>query len=120
MFAFLTAVPPPTVTITSASEPVNEALYTTTCVASFVAAVPMSLVSIVWMNEEGDVLTDVNDRAQFSQIRQINDSTYARDITVNPVRIEDSGVFICEAAVMGEFITSEAASQSLNVAVFGK
>ena len=94
--------------------------YTATCMASFVAAVPMHLVSIAWMNEEGAVLTDINDRIQLSDIRQISDSIYAREVTVNPVRIEDGGVFICEAAVMGEFITSLAASESLNIVVFGK
>lgn len=94
--------------------------YTATCMASFVAAVPMHLVRIVWMNEQGDVLTDINDRIQLSDIRQISDSMYTREVTVNPVRIEDGGVFICEAAVMGEFITSPAASESLNIVVFGK
>lgn len=102
------------------NQAVNDQPYTATCVASFVAAVPMHLVSIAWINEEGAVLTDVNDRIQLSDIRQINESMYARDVTVNPVRIVDGGVFICEVAVMGEFITSQAASESLNIVVFGK
>ena len=116
----LTIVPPPIVTITTVNVAIADQPYTATCMVSFVAAVPMHLVSIVWMNQQGTVITEVNDRIRLSDIRQISDSMYAREVTVNPVRIDDAGVFICEAAVMGQFITSMAASESLNIVVFGK
>ena len=88
----------------------------------FVAAVPVSMVTIEWMNQEGVAITDITDdgRITVSPIRQIDDRTYARDVIVNPLRIEDSGLYICEAALMGEFITSEAASEEVDLVVFGK
>ena len=94
--------------------------YTATCVVTFVAAVPLNLVTIEWMTGNGSIVTEVNDRAQVSQIRQINGSSYARDITVNPLRTVDSGMYVCEAAVMGEFITSQATAESVDISVFGK
>ena len=78
------------------------------------------MVTIEWMTVDGAVLTDVNDRVQVSYIHQINDSTFVRDVMVNPLRLEDSGTYICEAAVMGEFITSQAASKIASIIVNGK
>ena len=106
--------------ITSEDVPIHDRPYTATCVASFVAAVPLDMVTIEWMTVDGAVLTDVNDRVQVSYIHQINDSTFVRDVMVNPLRLEDSGTYVCEAAVMGEFITSQAASKTAGITVNGK
>ena len=84
------------------------------------AAVPLNLVAMEWMTVDGDVLTEVNDRVQASQIRQISDKTFARDVTVNPLRFEDRGVYSCEAAVVGEYITSQPVSKTTNITVQGK
>ena len=70
--------------------------------AKFVAVVPLNLVAMEWMTVDGDVLTEVNDRVQASQICQISDKTFACDVTVNPLRFEDRGVYSCEAAVVGD------------------
>ena len=113
-------VPRPDVTITSVNSPVNDQPYTATCMVQFVAAVPMDLVNIEWMDEQGSPLTELNSRVSTSPIRRINGSTYARDVIVSPIRIEDGGTYICEAGVMGAFVTSEAASESYDVVVFGK
>ena len=78
------------------------------------------MVTIEWMTGDGANVADINDRVQVSQIRQINGSSFARDVTVNPLRTVDSGTYVCEAAVMGEFITSQAASESVDISVFGK
>ena len=80
----------------------------------------MNLVNIVWMDENGVPITELNSRVSVSQIRRINGSTYARDATVTPLRNEDNGTYVCEAVVMGDFVTSEAASESLDVIVFGE
>ena len=114
------SVPPPTVVLTSEDAQIHNQRYTATCVVTFVAAVPLNLVTMEWMTGNGSIITEVNDRAQVSQIRQINGSSFARDVTVNPLRTVDSGTYVCEAAVMGEFITSLAASESADISVFGK
>ena len=90
--------------------------------AQFEAAVPESMVTIEWMNEDGDPITDIDgDRITESPtIRRIDDRTYARNVSVNPLRIEDSGTYTCEAVVAGEFITSQPASESFEFVVFGK
>ena len=107
-------------TITSVNNsPLADRPHTASCVVSFAAAVPMNFVRIEWMNEEGTLLE--GERIELSQIRQINDSTYARDVTIDPLRLEDEGRrFTCEAEVMGDFVTSQPASESLDITVFGK
>ena len=101
------------------NSPLADRPHTISCVVGFVAAVPMNLVRIEWMNEEGT--SAAGDRIELSQIRQINTTTYARDVTINPLIIADQGRrFTCEAGVMGDFVTSQPASESLNVTVFGK
>lgn len=78
-------------------------------------------MTIEWMNEDGNPVTMIDgDRITESSIRQIDDRTYARNVNVNPLRVEDSGTYTCEGAVMGEFITSEAASETFDFVVFGK
>ena len=69
---------------------------------------------------DGDILTGVNDRVQVSPIHQINDSTFARDITVNPLTVEDNGTYVCDAEVVGEFITSTSMNESIEISVIGE
>ena len=105
----------------SEATPINNQPYTAACMARFVAAVPGSMVTIEWMDQNGNPITDIDpDRITESPIRQIDERTYARDVTVNPLRVEDTGTYTCEAAVMGEFITSQPASDSFEFVVFGK
>jgi hypothetical protein len=90
-------------------------------VAQFVAAVPESLVIIEWMNKEGDPVTMIDGgRITESPIQRRDDRTYTRNVSVNPLRVEDNGTYTCEAAVVGEFITSQAASETFDFVVFGK
>ena len=78
-------------------------------------------MTIEWMNEDGNPVTMIDGaRITESSIRQIDDRTYARDVNVNPLQVEDSGTYTCEGAVMGEFITSEAVSGTFDFVVFGK
>ena len=106
--------------IVTPNTPVHNEQFVATCEVSFVAAVPLNLVAIEWMTENGASLVDIDDRVQVAEIQQRNNTTFTRSVTVNPVRIEDGGTYICEAAVMGEFITSQSASESVNITVFGK
>ncbi len=76
-------------------------------------------MTIEWMNEDGNPVPDGN-RITESPILQIDDRTYARNVTVNPLRVEDSGTYTCEAAVVGEFITSQAVSETFDFVVFGE
>lgn len=82
----------------------------------------MSMVTIEWMNEDGVPLTEVNDggRIMVAPIRPIDDRTYARDVILSPLRVEDSGTYNCEATIMGQFVTSQPASESFEFVVFGK
>lgn len=115
-------VPPPSINFRSEGAPVNNQPYTSSCVAQFVAAVPSSMVTIEWMNEDGVPLTEVSSgvRITVAPIRQIDDRTYARDVTLNPLRTEDSGTYTCEAAIMAQFITTEPTSESFEFVVLGK
>ena len=89
--------------------------------AQFVAAVPMSMVTIEWMNQDGGTIPDIGgNRITESPIRRIDDRTYARDLSVSSLRVEDSGTYTCEAAIMAEFVTSQPASESFEFVVFGK
>ena len=118
---YIHVVPPPLIEFVSQVSPINNEPYTASCVASFTGAVPMSLVTIEWMDANGNPITEIDgNRITESSIRQIDDRTYARDVSVNPLRIEDSGTYTCEAAVMGDFITSQPASESFEFVVFGK
>lgn len=118
---YCSSVPRPVVSITPVGSAVNALPFTATCLARFVAAVPMDLVNITITNVEGLRLAEIDDRVTESQIRQINASTYARDLTVNRLRIDDTGTYICEASlVRREFIRSELGYESLDVVVFGE
>ena len=80
---------------------------------------PLNMVMIKWLTTVGTEITDINDRASMSQIHQINDSTFARDIIVRPVKFEDNGVYICEASVENEFIISRTVYELVQLSVLG-
>lgn len=61
-----------------------------------------------------------NDRIQIGDISPLGDTAYSRSLTINPIRLEDGGRYVCEGAVMGEFVTSQAVSETLDIVVFGK
>ena len=107
-------------TITSKDTPFHNRPYTATCSVTFVTAVPLDNVEIQWMTADGTELTDISDRVSLSEIRQINDSTFARDVIVSPLKFQDNGTYICEAGVEGEFIISHSAYMSANIAVLSK
>ena len=87
----------------------------------FVAAVPASIVTIEWMDQDGGPISDIDgNRITVSPIRQIDDRTYIRDVSINSLRFEDSGTYICQAAIMAEFVTSQPASESFEFVVLGE
>ena len=110
----------PNITITSVTSPVYGQPYTATCVAKFVTSLPMDIIHIVWRNDLGINLAEDSNRTNVSRIEEIDDSTYARNVTVSPITIEDAGTYICEALVTGDFLTSHSASELIDVVVFGK
>ena len=107
-------------TITSKDTPFHSRRYTATCLVTFAAAIPLDKVEIEWMTADGTDLTDISDRVSLSQIRQINDSTFARDVIVSPLKLEDNGTYVCEAGVEGEFIISRSVYESANITVLSK
>ena len=107
--------------ITSEDTPYHNRPYTATCSVTFsVAPVPLDNVEIEWMTADGTELTDISDRVSLSKIRQINDSTFARDVIVSPLKLQDNGTYVCEAGVEGKFITSHSVYMSANIAVLSK
>ena len=107
-------------TITIEDTPYLNRPYTATCSVTFEAAVPLDNVEIEWETADGTELTDVSDRVSLSEIRQINDTTFARDVTVSPLELQDNGTYLCEAEVEGEFVTSHSVYKSANVTVLSK
>ena len=107
-------------TITSKSSPFHGRRYSATCLVTFAAAVPLDMVEIEWMTTDGTELTDISDRVSLSQIRQINDSTFARDVIVNPLKLQDNETYVCEAGVEGEFIISRSVYKPANITVLSK
>ena len=99
----------------------NNQPYTAACVVCFVAAVPTSMVTIEWMDQDGGPISDIDgNRISVSPIQRIDDRTYARNVSINSLLVEDSGTYSCEATIMAEFITSQPASESVVLVVFGK
>ena len=107
-------------TTTSKDTPYHNRPYTATCLVTFEAAVPLDSVEIEWTTVDDTELTEVNDRVSLSEIRQINDSTFARDVIVSPLKLEDNGTYICEAEVEGEFIISHSVYTTANIIVLSK
>ena len=70
--------------------PINNRPYTVTCLVTFAVAVPLEIVAIQWTTLDGIELTDFSDRIKVSQIRQINESIFARDVLFNPLKLEDN------------------------------
>ena len=120
MLNFLSAVPPPVVMITSKDMPYHSQPYTATCLVTFEAAVPLDNVEIGWMTTDRTKLIDISDRVSLSDIRQINASTFARDVIVSPLKLEDNGTYICEAEVEGDFVTSHSVYKMANFTVLSK
>ena len=106
--------------ITSKDTPYHNRPYTAACSVTFVAAVPLDNVEIEWMTADSTELTDISDRVSLSEIRQINGSTFARDVIVSPLKLQDNGTYVCEAGVEGKFITSHFGYKSANIAVLSK
>ena len=107
-------------TITSKNTPYHNRPYTATCLVTFEAAVPLDSVEIEWTTVDDTELTEVNDRVSLSEIRQINDSTFARDVIVSPLKLEDNGTYICEAEVEGDFVISHSVYKMANFTVLSK
>ena len=95
--------------LSSLDQTFNNQSYNATCVARFETAVPLKVVSIRWLDGDFVDLTQVTgiDRLRIPEIRQINSTTYARDILVNPLRTEDSGTYFCEAGVNSSYTTGQ-------------
>ena len=110
----------PVVMITSKDTPFNGRRYTATCVVIFAGAVPLDMVEIEWTAADGTELTDISDRVSLSLIRQINDSTFSRDVIVSPLKFQDNGMYICEAGVEGDFVTSHSEYKPANITVLSK
>ena len=107
--------------ITSEDTPYQNQPYTATCLVTFEAAVPLDNVEIEWTTADGIELTYISDRVSFSEIRQINDSTFARDVIVSPLSLQDNGMtYVCEAGVEGEFISSHSVYKSANITALCK
>lgn len=118
--SFSLAPPPTSLEITSNNLPIHNRHYTATCLVSFEIAVPLDVVTVEWRTMDGDPLTELSDRVSVSQIRRISDSSFARDVIVRPLKVEDSGTYICEAGIMGRFVTNSSVNISADIAVIGK
>ena len=106
--------------ITSKDTPFHNRPYTATCMVTFEAAVPLDMVEIEWMTADGSDLTDISDRVKLSPIRQTSDSSFARDVIVNPLKFEDSGVYTCEAGAEGKFIISRSVYEVAQITVLSE
>ena len=106
--------------VTSQDSPFHDRPYTATCLATFEVAVPLDMVVIKWLTAVGTELTDISDRVSVSHIHQINDSTFARDVIVSPLKFEDNGIYVCEAGVENKFIISRSVYELVHITVFGK
>ena len=113
--------PVPIVTTGTKHFPVNNQPYTVTCTVTFMVAVPLEMVIIQWTTPDGILLTDLSDRIKVSQIRQINESIFARDAIFDPLRLEDNGTYICGAGVSeGRYLISRHAYESTHISVLSK
>ena len=111
----------PVVTTGTKHFPVNNRPYTVTCTVTFAVAVPLEMVAIQWTNLDGILLTNLSNRINVSQIRQINESIFARDAIFDPLRIEDNGTYVCGAGVSeGRFPISRHAYDSAHISVLSK
>jgi hypothetical protein len=110
----------PVVTTSTKHFPLNNRPYTVTCTVTLAVAVPLEMVAIQWTTLDGTELTDLSDRIEVSQIRQINESIFARDATFNPLKLEDNGTYVCGAGVKGKFPISRHAYVPAHISVLGK
>ena len=100
--------------------PFNNRPYTVPCTVTFSAAVPLETVIIQWTTPDGILLTDLSDRIKVSQIRQINESIFARDAIFNPLRLEDNGTYMCGAGLKKRFPISRPAYELAHISVISK
>ena len=84
-------------------------------------AVPLEMVAIQWTTPDGILVTNLSDRINVSQIRQINESIFARDAIFDPLRVEDNGTYVCGAGVSeGRFLISRHAYELAHISVLSK
>ena len=107
--------------LTSSDETFNNRPYNATCVVIFEAAVPLKAVFIRWLNGDYIDLNKTGDvRLRISEIRQISNNTFARDVLVNPLKTEDSGTYFCEAGVNSSYTTGQSSSAAVYIDVLCK
>lgn len=115
------SVLPPILSLRSNGTPFHNRPYTATCWVTFTEeAVPLDLVEINWLTIYGTDLTDISDRVKLSQIRQINSSTFSRDVIISPLKLGDTGSYACKAGVDGKFIKSLFAYETAQIHVLRK
>lgn len=81
---------------------------------------PLRFVAIRATTPSGLDLARFIDSVSVSSIRQINNRTFARDLTVNPITEADSGVYVCEATVVNNYTISHTGSAYINISVLRK
>ena len=100
-----------------ASVPIAGTAFTASCLVNVSSGLTRDVVNIQWLDENGIPYVANDSRITIGNVRQINETWFARDVVIDPLLRNDTSNYACEAAIQGPYITSESISIPVELVV---
>ena len=100
------AVPIPTISAEIVGEAVEGNRFAVSCYATVVAGLPTNSVQIRYLNSFGFEISNSSSRVVVTPVIQLNETTFVRTVSLNPILTNDTGNYSCVAVVEGAYHTS--------------
>ena len=90
--------------------------FAASCYATVIAGLPTNSVQIRYLNPFGEI-SNFSSRVVVTPVIQLNETTFVRTVSLNPILTTDTGNYSCVAAVQGAYHTSGVASLNTSLVV---
>ena len=88
-------------------------MFTALCYATFDYALPLDAVRIEWLDQNFMEAVAFPPRIVIGEVQTINETTFTRNVYLDPVLVLDSGIYTCRAYAGGEFVMSDVTEVSV-------
>ena len=114
---YCSTVPTPTVGAEIVGEAVEGNQFAASCYATVIAGIPNNSVQIRFLNPFGFEISNFSTRVVVTPVIQLNETTFVRTVSLNPITTFDTGNYSCVAVVQGAYHTSGVASLNTSLVV---
>ena len=111
------AVPTPTTSAEIVGEAVEGNQFAVSCYATVIAGLPTNSVQIRYLNSFGFEISNSSSRVVVTPVIQLNETTFVRTVSLNPILTNDTGNYSCVAVVEGPYHTSGVAFLNTSLVV---